>query len=571
MKLEIENFRVFKENTSLEIRPLTILIGPNNSGKSSFTKFLLLLKNGWETLNFNKKGHHNLVSFSKSLNWNSNSKKLKVSFPTDSLIPHFSSYRGEIVYQEDNNNGKIEKLSLFDNLISFNLVPKQDDIYIGNNESYDVSFDMNEIIKLSIQELEKIIVFHNNRFKNLDLFNKKEVAKILEKLKPDNVQYKEEIRILRCAKVYHELNSEQNEILLYDVLIDNVIITESHKKEIIELQTKHLRVIKGFELSDFTGWTFSNILEKFPLSIIEGAKQEIASYFKNEYPNAEIKVVESSIGNIIFKEKLFTHDNRDEHDMSFFEYAFNYPFGFLESCKIIKYVPAQRGNQQRVYQNKTYNSDINTQYIRKQNSTDPNDLLLKIMGSDKSEELFKEILEILKIDGKLRIETFEDAVSTIYIINEEKQTKFNLADFGFGYSQLIPILLNIYNLGTYSSGILIIEEPEANLHPNLQSKLADIFVAVIKYCPKLKLVIETHSEYLIRKLQYLVAKKEITKDKCVINYFNSDENVSKYEPKVKTIEITENGDLTDNFGPGFFDESTMLQFELMKLNKSQLN
>ena len=61
-------------------------------------------------------------------------------------------------------------------------------------------------------------------------------------------------------------------------------------------------------------------------------------------------------------------------------------------------------------------------------------------------------------------------------------------------------------------------------------------------------------------------KLYIENNKIIIHYFNSDENVSSYEPKVKKIEIDSSGQLTDTFGPGFFDEATNLKYELMKFN-----
>ena len=146
-----------------------------------------------------------------------------------------------------------------------------------------------------------------------------------------------------------------------------------------------------------------------------------------------------------------------------------------------------------------------------------------------------------------------------------------LADLGFGFSQLIPIVLKIINTVESNSEILIIEEPEANLHPNLQSKLADIFALTVKTFPRPNLIIETHSEYLIRKLQYLTAKGDISPNETSIYYFNADKYVSPQEPKVKQIEIRENGNLSDTFGPGFYDETTRLQFDLMKLNQEQNN
>lgn len=78
-KIGVDNFRVFKEFTEFEIRPLTLLVGPNNAGKSSFTKLLLLLKNGVSKLNF-EEGLHNLESFDKVLNWETDNKFLKIRY-----------------------------------------------------------------------------------------------------------------------------------------------------------------------------------------------------------------------------------------------------------------------------------------------------------------------------------------------------------------------------------------------------------------------------------------------------------------------------------------------------------
>ncbi len=127
------------------------------------------------------------------------------------------------------------------------------------------------------------------------------------------------------------------------------------------------------------------------------------------------------------------------------------------------------------------------------------------------------------------------------------------------------------NVQYQKQATLIIEEPEANLHPLLQSKLADFFALTVNYFPNMKFIIETHSEYLIRKLQLLVAKESISPEKLIIHYFNANEHVNANEPKVKIIEINRYGQLTENFGPGFFDEAINLKFDLMvqntKLNK----
>ena len=160
-----------------------------------------------------------------------------------------------------------------------------------------------------------------------------------------------------------------------------------------------------------------------------------------------------------------------------------------------------------------------------------------------------------------------------------------LADFGLGTNQLLPIIFSLSIHSYYATPIdnlisprtVVIEEPEANLHPAMQSKLADMFVeATNKF--KVQIIAETHSEYLIRRMQYLVAKEylhtskdeiSISNDRVNIYYINSekdDEGRKAYE-----INITKNGQLTESFGKGFFDETTNLQFELYKLNNAQSN
>lgn len=157
-----------------------------------------------------------------------------------------------------------------------------------------------------------------------------------------------------------------------------------------------------------------------------------------------------------------------------------------------------------------------------------------------------------------------------------------LADEGHGITQLVHLLMQVecqilrrkrlildvpnqftinYDSLDIDSPILAIEEPEVSLHPSLQSKLALVFEdAYLNY--KLSFIIETHSEYLIRKSQAIIAQYDIEGKKFEDNpfkiyYFNSDG--SSYE-----IGYRESGRLTNPFGPGFFDEAGNSSIEILK-------
>jgi len=112
---------------------------------------------------------------------------------------------------------------------------------------------------------------------------------------------------------------------------------------------------------------------------------------------------------------------------------------------------------------------------------------------------------------------------------------------------------------------ILIEEPEIHLHPKYQSMLADMFMDVY-HNYGVGLIIETHSEYLIRKLQTLVANPDMPLkcDKIGIYYFSEPDPKDRAygEPQYWEIKISKEGVLNRPFGKGFFDENDSLVSEL---------
>lgn len=76
---------------------------------------------------------------------------------------------------------------------------------------------------------------------------------------------------------------------------------------------------------------------------------------------------------------------------------------------------------------------------------------------------------------------------------------------------------------------------------------------------------ETHSEYLIRNLQFLIADNTVTEKQCIIYNFGNDKDVTRSNPKVREITIKSDGQLSDGFTKGFLDEAINLQFNLRQI------
>lgn len=79
-----------------------------------------------------------------------------------------------------------------------------------------------------------------------------------------------------------------------------------------------------------------------------------------------------------------------------------------------------------------------------------------------------------------------------------------LSDMGFGVSQVLPVLVACYAVP--EGATLLIEQPEMHLHASAQSVLADMFIEVMKE-RKVQLIIESHSEHLLARLQRRMAEK----------------------------------------------------------------
>lgn len=152
--------------------------------------------------------------------------------------------------------------------------------------------------------------------------------------------------------------------------------------------------------------------------------------------------------------------------------------------------------------------------------------------------------------------------------------KVNLADKGMGSIQLMILLFRLatkmselrLDLRSSRNGTtIIVEEPEQNLHPMLQSKLADLFYTLNQEY-RFNFIIETHSEYLIRKTQVIVGENYKTEDDLKNNpfkvyYFPTDG--VPYD-----MGYTTSGLFKEKFGDGFINEAGRLHMTLLKNSKS---
>jgi|GEM_PF-2209017 len=650
-KIGIENFRVFKDMTEFELRPLTLLTGPNNSGKSSFSKFLLLLNNGIEALDFTK-GDHNLNDFEKERNWNNQQNKtITLRLQAPGTLPFDFCmdliYKGNKGGWEDDcginiHNNETSLIKIYKSTATTDMEAAQmcdfdwGEIDECNEEvnsermyitSYDIQIDFNIKLFIDLIYTKRIRILQDNNKGWTELASVQQdlTNEAIERINTNNFKETKEfgdhkyVYQLRNLALSNTIDSLEINYLLYNVYIDGKMVSNEAINEVI-LKTQEeaykFYTAKYYDIGELYNESLSYtelIRNAFSgdghLSMNGVAKEMVLKNIKEIfYSNNEvqIKVTESVLGQLIFEQKLFSFYQNEEWDYPEFHDTLLESIApvlgrktasrqYISPFSVYK-ISANRGSQKRILQNKGEN-EMDAVVAK----------WASLPAAKQHRKLLQKILSILEIEGEFDVRRIENTISVAYLKSAGKE--INLVDLGFGYSQIIVLVLKLIVISNYGNygGIVIIEEPEANLHPNLQSKLADVFTLFINAMEngmnsKFDLVIESHSEYLIRKLQNLVVvhqadeatkdvKKSLTNvvniienlkniefgkiglspENVVIYYFNDDKYVSETETKVKKIEIRENGELSKNFGKGFLDESAYLNLSLYNLSKDLKN
>lgn len=143
--------------------------------------------------------------------------------------------------------------------------------------------------------------------------------------------------------------------------------------------------------------------------------------------------------------------------------------------------------------------------------------------------------------------------------NIETGAKAYLSDFGFGVSQCIPIF--VQGAITPQNHLIMVEQPEAQLHPNAQLELGSFF-AELWTQRKVQTLIETHSSNLLLRLRRLVARKELAPKDISVAYLHVEDGIAK----IRNLDIDENGGLEKGLPMEFFGGDVV---EGMKLGASK--
>jgi predicted ATPase len=160
-----------------------------------------------------------------------------------------------------------------------------------------------------------------------------------------------------------------------------------------------------------------------------------------------------------------------------------------------------------------------------------------------------------KINNWVKQFEFGDALEYKKLTDDVFQLNFvsgqevtNVADAGFGASQVLPLIIQA--VAAPQDSLTLAEQPEIHLNPKLQCVLADLFVEMATSGHRV--LVETHSEHLIIRLRRLVAEGRIPASDVSVYFVEKAEGYST----IRKIEISANGNIAREIWPrGFFEDS----------------
>jgi len=204
-----------------------------------------------------------------------------------------------------------------------------------------------------------------------------------------------------------------------------------------------------------------------------------------------------------------------------------------------------------------------TTSLNLQSSSD--NIVSKLVETPEAVEFINESFNQLEIRyrvelGHLRNDSVAwlDNTQTLFL-RDPAGTPVSLEDVGFGVGQVLPILLE-----AQMGGCLLIEQPELHLHPALQGNLAETLVKAVERT-RGQVILETHSEHMVLRIQKLIRLGRLSADEVSVLVIESapdgHQESHSFASSIRRLDMDDSGRLVDPWPPGFFD-GALEEFDL---------
>jgi len=537
-QIELKNFKAFSENGAIaELAPITLVCGQNSAGKSSLIQSLLMLSqtiqlqdNNLDSPDIVTSGKYvDLGNFNSLLNSHDPRKKLNIAltFENKKSVNKFLENKISLLFEssQKNNEGSENYFGSL-NKIDFSclLSDSQKFEFSLNRVSKDRNFSFNpetnfkKIIECLPKGPREIFMFKRIQRDKYNSIKAKLIKEFQSALNKNTS--KDELNQISKQLEDIDYQIKKSEALDDD---DKLLSENLHSRTISKLKSIIL----------------SNRSDRFV------SFRQNGSYIPTSYEDQYTENKEPTIAEI-YMQRITSY-------ISAFNSALNNNLGQLS------YLGPLRSAPQRSYANKMGKA------LSVGNSGEDIVQMLRVAidHSSNSQKFIQDYLneECINLGIPYKFHTLlksENVAGDLVILNVtdiRTNTIVALTDVGFGISQLLPIIIQAiysYEFSKKRRSLILVEQPELHLHPNLQAKIADFIIKKSQPTQNhegLQWIIETHSESLIRRLQRRVKEKQLKPEDVSILYVD---RVGDYGSVIKRLRLDEYGEFIDSWPNGFF-------------------
>ncbi|WP_341851291.1 AAA family ATPase [Vibrio vulnificus] len=499
--IRVRNLRSFANDETqpyVELKPLTIFIGKNSCGKSTLLRTLPLFRQSIEertsgpVLWYGTYVDFGMFQQAK----NKNSKENEITF--DIILNHQETdINVSICLTAINKETIFKKIS-----ISF----------INNIIEFDFISHLNVALSVNGHYLEDKLNYHLRPNKLLPaIFNINTPGPL-------------------CNKSFNTMIEKLFDFYDYDYFEDDDLHDVSEKTK---LENKFDDFISEFDLD------ISDEIYTSPKKLIKGISEDLFYFERND------KTIPTKIQNEIFHLYLKSFSNK-----------------FLNLCnellvnelREVKYIAPLRATAERYYRFQDFR-------VNELDHTGSN--LAMLLRSLKLREI-RRFQTWTDENFGFKVHIKEEGLHYEIMIEIDKNQN-NVSDMGFGFSQILPIITSLWaeQAGVLSKDIItfgrksrnkifVIEQPELHLHPELQAKLAIVFLKIATKLNKTgeantKIIFETHSKTMIDAIGDEIENNTSLREHVNIVIFNKE----KDRTNITSTKFDEEGDLID-WPIGFF-------------------
>jgi len=489
----LQNYKAFNDVT-IPIKPLTILLGANSVGKSSIIQMLMLLHQTAEE----RRGQYSsaLKIYGNYVNIGAIENLYKGKDISQPLLLKLNITSSETVeLLRECKDDYIERFLSMAGLFPMSEMRTIDPDQIKNRDEFQQF--VNKLLKTlkerNVGEDKHFVTYMNRRYGlPLDMIDEENIGELMR-----GYDIREKLSQKRSSEFFLTfvliVKKGKLRVNRFSVELDNGVILLD-----VESKTeKNVKVVSDFNLN---GRDFEYIIDR--INFDNTIFNIVSERQKSEKSAMTAAFLLDICDNLITDLAYDLSENR------------------------LNYVSPLRAHPKRYYMldkaKMTFSLD-----------TLDGDAIAEVMKDNRSVK--KSVNEwFAKFGFKIDVQEFKEVIHHVNVT--QNGLPLDITDVGFGISQVLPII--IQGFLSEQDTLTIIEQPEIHLHPKMQADLGDLFIDIVKNNNK-RLMIETHSEYILRRIRRRISEGKISsKDVSICLFHPKSKNNSAW---VEQLEIGEKG------------------------------